>query len=276
MVRHFAALAALLACAQTEARAADAPNLNPSLKQPPATIAPADNGWRFEASLNGWAPSLISEVGVRHLPTVSANVGFFKLLSKLNGVVPLSLTATNDQFLLGADLYWTRLGASARFAHSTDVGTVPGNVYLQLGETVLTGFAGYRLPIDNPRLKLFGIAGARYFSVNADIGLNVPVAGVGLSDSQGRDWVDPLIGLTGRYQLDGKYFVTGEADIGGYARNITWQTFGALGYQFSSAVSATVGFRALYVDHEENMRSDGRFRFQQTLLGPQAQLIYAF
>lgn len=268
-LRHFAALIA----GGQGALAADLP----SIKQAPAPpAAPAAKSWRFEASLNGFAPSLISEVGVRHLPTVSADAGFFKLLSKLNGVVPLSLTATNDQFLFGADLYWTRLGTSARFAHQTDVGTVPGNVYLQLGETILTGFAGYRLPIDDDRLKLFGVAGARYFSVNANIGLNVPVAGVGLSQAQGRDWVDPIIGLVGRYQLGGQYFVTGEADIGGYAQNITWQTFGALGYQFTPAVSATVGFRALYVDHEEAARADGRFRFQQTLLGPQAQLIYAF
>lgn len=264
-------LAALLASA-AGALAADLP----SIKEAPAPVAPAPQAWRFEASLNGFAPSLISEVGVRHLPTVDANLGFFKLLSKLNGVAPLSLTATNGQFLLGADLFWSRLGSAAQFERSTAAGLLPGNVYLQLGETILTGFAGYRLPIDNERLSLFGVAGARYFSVNADIGVNAPIAGLGLSQSQGRDWVDPIIGLVGRYRLDGKYFLTGEADIGGYAQNITWQSFGAVGYQLTPAVSATLGFRALYVDHEQDAHADGRFRFQQTLLGPQAALSYAF
>jgi hypothetical protein len=263
----------LLALASAPVFAADLPSTKPA----PVAPEPIPSGWRFEATVNGWAPSLIANVGIRNLPTASANVGFFTLLRHLNGVAPLTVTATKDNFLFGVDLYWTAVSAGANFRREGPFSQFGGvSASMRLDETVLTGFAGMRLPVFSPDLSLFAIAGARYFNVGVDLSLNTAIPGYALATSQSKDWVDPIIGLTGRYRLNEKWFLTGEADIGGYNDSLTWQTFGAVGYNWSEAVSLTLGFRALYAYEKEPGNVTGNFRFQQTMLGPQFAVGYAF
>ncbi|MDI9847117.1 hypothetical protein QM467_03460 [Rhodoblastus sp. 17X3] len=269
-----AALLTAMLATSAPALAADLP----SVKEAPAPVlAPIPSGWRFEATVNGWAPSIISNVGVAGFPTSSVDVGFFKILSKLNGVVPLSLIARNDTFIAGVDLYWSALSAGASFRGPAALTTFGGvNANLHTAMTILTGFGGVRLPLQIANLNFYGIAGARYFGVNNTLGLSAPVAGYGLSATQGKDWVDPIIGFASRYVINEKWFVDAEADIGGYNKSVTWQTFAAVGYNWTQNISSTVGFRALYVDYEKANNFNGSFRFQQTLLGPQATIIYAF
>lgn len=267
------AVLALTAMSSASALAADLP----SLKEAPV-LAPAPSAWRFEATINGWAPSLIANVGLRNLPTSSADVGFFKLLQHLNYVVPLSVVARNDDFIGGLDLYATGVTAGASFHGQPgglgQFGGVHANLHLQ--ETVLTGFAGARLAVPVSGLTLFGIAGARYFGVHADVTLSTAVLGYGVKTSQSKDWVDPIIGAVARYDLNDTWFLKGEADIGGYTNSLTWQTFGALGYNWTPHTSLSLGFRALYAYEKQDNGLAGSFRFQQTMLGPQFTIGYTF
>ena len=125
-------------------------------------------------------------------------------------------------------------------------------------------------------LSLYAIAGARYFNLNAKLGLGVPVIGFGLSESRDKDWVDPIVGLNAHDVINDKWFVNAEADIGGYNQSVTWQAFGAVGYNWTPAISTTVGFRALYVYYQKANANNGGLRFQETILGPQATISYAF
>jgi hypothetical protein len=247
----------------------------PSLKDTPAPIA---SGWVFEATLDGWAPSLIANVGVRNLPTVSSDVGFFTLLRHLNGVVPLTLTAKNENFILGVDLYWSAVSVGAHIpASNTALGPYGGlGANLRLSQTFLTGFAGLRLPVQASNLSVYGIAGARVVDMTATIGLDTAIPAVGVSGSQTKIWADPIIGLTAHYTINDKWFLTGEADIGGVANSVTWQTFGAIGYNWTPSITSTLGFRALYVEYMESVKRDGSFRYQQTMLGPQLTVSYLF
>ncbi|WP_296707309.1 hypothetical protein [Rhodoblastus sp.] len=250
----------------------------PSVKEAPAPVlAPIPSGWRFEATVNGWMPSMIANVGVASFPTSSVDVGFFKILSKLNGVVPLSLIARNDSFILGVDLYWSALSAGSHLRGTGTLANFGGvNANLHTAQTILTGFGGVRLPFQVTNLSFYGIAGARYFNVNNTLTLNTAIPGLGLSAQQGKDWVDPIIGFASRYVINEKWYVDAEADVGGYNKSVTWQTFAAVGYNWTQHISSTLGFRALYVDYEKANNFNGSFRFQQTLLGPQVTITYAF
>lgn len=251
----------------------------PSLKEAPAPVAaPLPDGWRFEATINGWAPSAITNVGVRNLPTVSDNVGFFKLLQHLNGVAPVSVIARNENFIVGLDLFWSAASAGAHF-RGLPAAEIPGgsNIHLRLDETFLTAFGGIRLPIQLADLSVYGILGARFTNVGATIGLTKAIPGLGLSTSQSKDWADPIIGFTAHYVISDKWFLAGEADIGGGEdKSATWQTFAAVGYIWTQNISSTVGFRALYVTYQQPNNFNGSFRFQETLLGPQATINYLF
>jgi hypothetical protein len=251
----------------------------PTLKEAPAPApAPIESGWRFEATIDGWAPSIIANVGVRNLPTASANVGFFTLLRHLNGVAPLTVTARHDNFLLGLDLFWSAASVGAHIrAANTALGPYGGlSSSLRLSQTFLTGFAGLRLPVPASNLSLYGIAGARFVDVTSTLGLDTAVPGIGTSGSQTKEWVDPIVGLSAHYTINDKWFLAGEADIGAVANSTTWQTFAAVGYNWTPSISSTLGFRALYADYTEAAKLGGSFRFQQTLLGPQFNVAYAF
>ncbi len=215
---------------------------------------------------------------MRQLPTVSSDVGFFTLLRHLNGVAPLTLTAKNENFIFGLDLYWSAVSAGAHIrAANTIFGPYGGlGANLRLSQTFLTGFAGVRLPVQASNLSVYGIAGARIVDMTTTLGLDTAIPGVGVSGSQTKAWADPIIGMTAHYTINDKWFLTGEADIGGVANSATWQTFGAVGYNWTSSISSTVGFRALYVDYTESVKRDGSFRFQQTMLGPQLTVSYLF
>lgn len=68
----------------------------PAFKDAPAPVlAPAPSDWRFEVTINGWAPSMISDTGVHRFPTASADVGFFTLLDHLYFNLPVSFVARN-------------------------------------------------------------------------------------------------------------------------------------------------------------------------------------
>src|SRR5271166_287611 len=43
--------------------------------------ARAPNDWRFEATINGWMPSVFVNTAFANRPSASADVGFFKLLT---------------------------------------------------------------------------------------------------------------------------------------------------------------------------------------------------
>jgi hypothetical protein len=71
------------------------------------------------------------------------------------------------------------------------------------------------MPIGSPNLDLYSIVGARYFNDGLSITPKVPGFGFQHSASANKDWVDPIVGLTGRYRIDDKWFVNTEGDIGG-------------------------------------------------------------
>ncbi len=270
-----AAILSLGAISASTALAADLPSLKNAPAPAPATIA---SGWVFEATIDGFAPSLIVNAGVRNLPTVSANVGFFTVLRHLNGVIPLTLTAKNDNFIVGVDVFWAALSAGAHIpASNTALGPYGGlGANLRLSETFLTGFGGVRLPTQGSDLSVYAIAGARFVDLTATMGLDTAIPGIGVSGSQTKDWADPIIGLTAHYTINDKWFLTGEADIGGVTNSATWQTFAAVGYNWTPSIVSTLGFRALYVDYTESVKRDGSFRLQETLLGPQLTISYLF
>jgi len=69
--------------------------------------------------------------------------------------------------------------------------------------------------------------------------------------SLGEDWFDPYVGLAGRYNFRGPFYLTAKADIGGFGvgSQLTWQGYGALGCQFTRRVYSEIGYRYLYVDY---------------------------
>ncbi len=79
-------------------------------------------------------------------------------------------------------------------------------------------------------------------------------------------WVDPYIGIGGRYNLTKAFYLTGKADVGGFevGSDVTVQAYGALGCQVTRSIYSELGFRYLYVDYDS-----GGFLYKVSMYGPQ-------
>lgn len=72
--------------------------------------------------------------------------------------------------------------------------------------------------------------------------------------SSDKQWVDPIIGARAQYNFNDRWFVAGNADIGGFgvSSDITWSLEATVGYNFTRHVSAELGYRYLYTDYSDS------------------------
>jgi hypothetical protein len=80
------------------------------------------------------------------------------------------------------------------------------------------------------------------------------------------DWLDPLIGLRGRFNLSKAFYLTAESDVGGFGigSDIAVQAYAALGCQITRNIFSEVG----YGYHNDDFR-DTNFLYQLSLHGAQ-------
>ncbi len=188
----------------------------------------------------------------------------------------MSFVGYNDNYIVGLSLFWVRLGVNGTFTPGE--GAFGGvNAGLVLNETLATAYGGVRLPTASPDWSVYGILGARYFNVNGSINLEVPVVGFSRSTSQGKDWVDEIVGLKARHRIDDKWFIDFETDAGGYSGSSTAQGYGAVGYKWNQSLTTSLGYRVLYAYYQTAAnRGNGSFRFQETEFGPEFNVTYTF
>lgn len=72
--------------------------------------------------------------------------------------------------------------------------------------------------------------------------------------SGSKSWVDPIVGFRARYNFTDHFYAAAKADIGGFGigSDLTWQLFGAVGYQFNQHWSSELGYKYLSVDYSNN------------------------
>jgi hypothetical protein len=248
----------------------------PQIVQP---IAPPT--WQFQATIYGWASGLDGSVGVGRLPSQDVNLSFVDLLQHLDGAFMGDVVAHNDTFLIGADLVWTRVGADFAFKLvngplSPLFAGTQGNLNQSL--VIASAFGGYRIPIGAPNLALYGTVGARYYDISATVTLQKPVIGFSITNSQSIDWIDPTIGFAANYRFNEKWFLNALGDLGGFSvgSKISAQGLLAVGYNWTPAISTSLGYRALYVDYSRGNANGGSFRYDTTMQGPIVSATYTF
>ncbi len=246
---------------------------------PAPTPEPAPNDWHYQLTLTALAPSLTANMGIRTFPTSSVYASFPTILDHLEGIVPLSFAAFNDNFILATSVFWVREGAGGlKTTFGPGEGEFGGiNANVTLNETIATAFGGVRLPIPSPNLGVYGILGAAFFNVNASLTLQTPVLGFSRSASQSKTWADEIVGLTANYGLDKKWFLQFETYAGGYSGSATAMGYGGVGYKWNPSVTVNLGSRVLYA-YEQSAANvgNGSFRLQQTFYGPELDVSYNF
>ena len=221
---------------------------------PPVTPMPS---WQFQATLYGWATALNGDIGVRNRQPIGVHIGFDEILRDLKGAFMGAFMAKNDTWMFLGDAVWSKIGtkATTRFGGQLEYDQTWG---------MLSGYAGYRLPIGTPDLDIRVLAGVRGQRLTADIKHYGVLPIFNRSASGTKDWLDPVIGLSAQYAIDKNWFVNVIADIGGFGvgSDLTSQGLLTVGYKWTETISTSIGYRALYTDYKK----DG-FTYNTTMHG---------
>jgi hypothetical protein len=281
---YIATLVAASVMGCTAAFAADLPTAKAPMAPPPP---PPPSGWQFTATIPLWLTAIDGTVGVRQLPSSSVNSSISDNLKNLKAALAGDFIARNGTFIFGLDFMWAKVGANTTFKTSGNGPFAP----LRQGTTasftqnsvIGTAFVGYRLPIAIQNLAVYGTLGARYTGLGLDVnlsrqGLPPPFpGGFSVDNHQSAQWVDPVIGLAGKYLINSQWFIDGYADIGGFGlvSKITTEDTLAVGYNWTQNIATSLGFKLIYDNYQHN-NGNGSFRYNMATYGPVVNLSVNF
>jgi hypothetical protein len=145
------------------------------------------------------------------------------------------------------DVVWADLGQDKTSARG--YASAQSDLSAFVGTAALT----YSL-IDEPRGHLDAFGGARIWSVDAGVKLSLLGGAWNVEENDTIDWIDPLVGLRGRYMISDDFFVAGTGAIGGFGvgSDLMWDVAASVGYNFNENLSASIGYRALGTDYSHN------------------------
>ena len=221
----------------------------PSPPAPAPYIEPA--GWQATVAAYVWGAGMDGWVGVLGLPPVDVDISFIDILDHLDFAAMAVGQVRNERFGLFADLVYVKISGAA----ATPRGLIADKAGFgqQIAITTLAGtydFSRWE------RLQLQAMAGARIWSVDTSLNLSGGRISVGrsLRREQQETWVDPLIGLQARYDLDDRWFLTGWGMASGFgaASDFGWDVLGAIGYEINDRFALAAGYRGAAVDYSND------------------------
>ncbi|HSJ87594.1 MAG TPA: hypothetical protein VK909_10330, partial [Anaerolineales bacterium] len=182
-------------------------------KQPQAN--PADQ-WHFQFTPYLWIVGVSGRAGLGSL-AVDVNTGVTDSDIQLNFGFMGTFEARKKRIVILTDLQFSSLGTDR-----PSPGPLFSGASADFKTFILEPQVGYRI-FDNPEKEaFFGVlGGVRYWHLKTDLTLNAGVL-PGVTASRSRGWVDGVAGVRGKTNLTPRFFVTGEADLGGGGSNLTY------------------------------------------------------
>jgi len=231
--------------------------------------------WRVIFSPYVWGASLNGSAGLFGLRT-DVDVPFRDIFDNLDVSFMGNVEVTNGTYGFYFDGQYTKTSQGA------DV--LSEQLDMDITSTTLSGGAYYRLyeqPLDGT--TLFG--GQRVFAIEPTVGVRWTELKAQLnvgpfSTSRKAEWTDPFVGTRIFYDINDRWNIFAEADIGGFGAGTKLSANGQiyLGYRtlvFDVPTTWRIGYRALYQDYRDNDGAE-EFRYRVTQHGPVVGLSVQF
>ena len=211
---------------------------------PSATQAP-ESQWGFTLAPYGWLPGMTGSISIADR-TADVDVSPGEVLSHLDAAFMMVTQVRYNRWAVTGDLVYARLHDDI----DPPNGILFSSTHEVLKETIGTIDLSYRV-VDSPKAFLSVYAGARIYDIYTQIVLR-PRLAQGVNVSTTETWVDPIIGIRGRYYVSRAVFLNLCGDIGGFGAGseFSWQALGGVGVQVSRWCDLELGYRALGFDYE--------------------------
>lgn len=217
------------------------------------------NDWTFKAAPYLWATGLEGDIGLFGLPAQNVDLSFGDVLDNLDMAFMGVFEARNGPYSFGVELVYSKLSTDI----ATPVGIAATSIDVKAKTFWGTFYGGYQI-VDDATTSVDVIGGMRIWSVDNDFRFNGGALD-GTSTSDGDDWIDPIIGLQFRKELNNNFYLSGWGMVGGFglASDLVWDAAGLVGYEVSDHTSIVLGYRASGVDY-----SSGGFSYDTIQQGP--------
>ena len=213
----------------------------------PSKASSEDDQWHLSVTPYLWFPAMYGTIGLPNRDLhLHASAG--ELLSHFRFGLMGDVDVRRKWFLVGADMFWVRLGDNKPVPLEADVTTAN----LKAQEFMLTPFVGIRF-VNQERIKVDFLTGFRYWHLGSSLAFN-PSA-LGLSFSSSFNWVDPMVGGRIETPLSPKIVLKIIGDVGGWGTGslIEYDVAGFLGYKIKPTWTLLAGYRYLRVDYRSGL-----------------------
>jgi opacity protein-like surface antigen len=180
----------------------------------------------------------------------NVDLNFGDIVSNLEFGAMVSYEGGRGKWVVLGDLIFMNLGA----ADTSTSGAVSVRASVDVEQTMVEGDVGYLI---TDSIALF--AGARYNDIDGGIGVATtgPGAGSDRSANMSESWVDPVVGLLGKFPITEKLEWDLRADIGGFGvgSDFAWQAMGTLRWKLRQNLDLLASYRYMEVDFEQSGNS---------------------
>jgi hypothetical protein len=205
----------------------------------------SDKQWHYYGTMYLWVPSMHGTVGLRGYDT-NVHVTTGDIFSNFRGGFLGVFTPTYNRFSAPVDVLWMRLRANKPVPSEA----FPGySVQATLNESIITPKVNY-LAVNNPKLKVYGTAGARIWHIGNTLNL-VPALN-GASPYKGVTWTDFVLGARFNVPLGTKASVDILGDGGEGGATLDYQVAGIVNLQLKPKLTGQVGWRYLTEHYGNN------------------------
>lgn len=227
------------------------------------------DGWTVIVSPYAWAASLVGDGALAGFET-DVDIPFSDVFRHLDFVMMGNVEATNGRWGVYVDGQYVRT--------SQDEDVLDHEIGLEITTTTLSAgafFTAYERDLGGD--TVFGEA--RTWSVEPTAGLRwtklkATVEGLGTHTRKSADWIDPFIGLRTNLDLDERWNVFAETDVGGFGlgSDLSVNAQAYLGYRtflFDQPTIIRAGYRVLYQDYDtDDFTGTSKFEWDVTQHGP--------
>lgn len=203
--------------------------------EPVVSEVVVSDGWKYDAAIYVWGAGIEGEAA----NGAPIDMSFSDILDNLDFTFMGNFGAQKDKWTLRTDVIYLKVG------DKPDVYLPPIDATLtniQLKSWVVTPTVAYSIT-ESEKLDLDVVAGLRYLYMKPTLGIN----GSDMSDSD--SVTDGIVGLRGQYDMNEKWSMPFQIDVGAGDSDVTWQAFAGVGYAYEN-FDLIAGYRHMEWDFD--------------------------